>query len=1165
MKMKYFLQKILSPLRGPARLTGGDKRGAFLWALLLVLTLYSCSTTEKNELKVVDPECEYLIDPLGIDAARPLLSWKLEASGNGVMQKAYRVLVASDEEKLKNNIGDLWDSDTVRSGQSLQVEYAGKDLQSRQKVYWKVMVWDNRGNVSDWSKVSTWETAFLQPSDWKAKWIGDRDGEKIRLGQKNPAIYLRKTFEVKSIPEKARVYISGIGYYELYINGKKVGDHVLSPNQTNYDRRVGGEVYNVDLQNFKTRILYETFDITDLLQEGRNAAVVILGNGWYLRTEREEYLPMSYDYPRMIAQFEIDLSRGSEQVVVSDDTWKMTTEGPIRDNSITNGEIYDARLDDEAWYKPGFDDSSWQSTKLVRVPDGKLHAQMSPPDRVTSLIHPVSVKEVRKGVYRYDFGTMFAGWIKFKIKGKKGEKLKMVYFEDNGNNYDQRDTYIFKSDGVELWEPRFTWHAFRYVEIAGSSEPLTLNNVIGKVVHTDVKHTGEFECSNDLFNTISGDFVKTQFDNMHGGVPSDCPHRERRGYTGDGQIAAQAAIYDFDMRAFYTKWLNDIADAQDTQTGYVPYTAPYMSGGGGTAWGSAYIIIPWYMYLYYGDAAVFKKHYEGMKRYIGYLKDHTDENHLFFLGKGGMSDLGEWVPPAPTEIPADFVSSAYFFYDLILMSKMAVVMGKEDEEKAFNEMARRLKSAFNKKYLDTEKMSYSIGRQGANVFPLAFGMVPKEYETKVFNTLVNHIEKDTKGHFDTGMMGTPYLLEVLTKYGRADLAYTVMNQHDFPSYGYNIELGATTLWETWDGKASHSHPMFGSVCAWFYQGLAGINPDPSMPGFKHVVIKPSVVDELDSVNAKYASVYGDIRCEWRVSGRDLKMDIEIPANTTATVYVPASNAANVEVSDKMAVKNGFKDGYAEYKVPSGKYSFISKNIKGILRPVMAVAPAIKPLDTTLFIPGVVTVNIRQFNKNSVIRYTLDGSEPDENSTIYETPFKVTKSTVIKAKVFKKGQDPSVTVKRNIVFVDKERNGVAYKFYEGTWRKLPSLSRMKPERTGKTYRVSIEEMANLPDNFALVMTSELDIREAGSYTFELFSNDGSHMYIDGKLLINNDGLHGFKGRSGKVKLTKGMHKIKVEYFQAGGGRGLELFYEGPGIERQKVPADVLYVSPTPALP
>jgi hypothetical protein len=329
------------------------------------------------------------------------------------------------------------------------------------------------------------------------------------------------------------------------------------------------------------------------------------------------------------------------------------------------------------------------------------------------------------------------------------------------------------------------------------------------------------------------------------------------------------------------------------------------------------------------------------------------------------------------------------------------------------------------------------------------------------------------------------------------------------------------------------------------------------PGFKHVVIKPSPVDELDSVNALYSSVYGNIKSEWSIVGADLKLKVDVPPNTTATVYVPASSAGNVTVDHKGIVPGGFEDGRAMFNIPSGEYNFVSENISSILKSPMAVAPAVTPLDTTLFIPGEVTVRIRQFNKGAQIRYTLDGSDPDENSKLYEKPFKIRESTVIKARVFKKGSEPSTVVKRTIVFVDKEKNGVNYNFYEGVWSDVPDFNRLKPQRKGKTYNLSIEDIANLPDNFGLMMTSDLEIQQAGSYTFELFSNDGSRMYLDGKLLINNDGLHGFIGKTGKAKLTKGKHKITIEYFQAGGGRGLELFYEGPGVERQKVPANVLY--------
>ena len=1131
--------------------------------ILLMAVSFSCSTGKEKNLKVNTLECEYLSNPLGIDVATPRISWKTVADYDGMKQNAYRILVASDMEKLDKNIGDLWDSDTVYSDKSNQIVYAGKPLKSREKVFWKVRVWDTDGNVSPWSEAASLETAFLHSSDWKAKWIGYKYKEKIKVGQKKPAIYLRKEFEVKNMPEKARAYISGLGYYELYINGKKVGDHVLSPNQSNYDRMQSSSISKgislegSDLSHFKQRVYYETLDITDYLQEGKNVAVVILGSGWYMRTETEEYLHLTYGHPRMIAQFEIGSSRGDTQTIVSDESWKLTVDGPITDNSITHGEVYDARLEDPAWYKPGFDDSKWINAKAVRPPLGKLDAQMSPPDRVTKIIMPVSVKEVRDGVYKYDFGTMFSGWVQLKKQGKRGEKIVMKFFEDHGNNYGQRDVYIFKGEGVEKWEPRFTWHAFRYVEVSGSSGPMKLEDLTGKVVHTDVKRAGEFASSNELFNEIEEDYVKTQLDNMHGGVPSDCPHRERRGYTGDGQIAAQAAIYNHDMRAFYAKWLNDIADAQNTVNGYVPNTAPYHSGGGGVAWGSAYVLIPWYMYFYYGDETVLAKHYSGMKRYVDYLTNRTYKGGLIYIRPEDVWDLGEWVPPGTIDIPREFVATAYYYYDLTLLSKIADVIGKNDDAAHLRQLAEKTKDAFNKNYFNKEKNSYSIGRQGANVFPLAFGLVPEGSVEDVFNTLVKHIENETNGHFDTGMMATPYLLEVLTKYGRADLAYTMMNQRDFPSYGYNILRGATTLWETWTGKESHSHPMFGSVCAWFFQGLGGIMPDEKEPGFKHIIVKPAFLNRLDSVVVRYNSVYGEIVNTWRLSGDDIVMQLEVPANTTATVYIPAKSEKSVSVDKSIADSRGVRDGMAIYEVPSGEYVFVSKDVKDMLKSPMLAAPVIEPADTTVFKPSTVKVNIKNYEKNAEVRYTLDGTEPVEASELFTYPFIVDNSVTVKARVFSPGAKPSSSDRSNIVFIDKDKNGIKYKYYQGKWRGIPDFNRLKAERTGKTYTFSLDGIDDLSDAFGLVMTTNLFIEKGGEYTFTLNSNDGSKLFIDGKLIVNSDGLHGFMEEKGKVNLSKGMHKVRLEYFQAGGGRGLELLYRGPGVEEQYVPANVLF--------
>jgi alpha-L-rhamnosidase len=1126
--------------------------------ILLISILCSCSSNKKVE--IVDLNCEYVENPLGIDIVKPRLSWKLNTEDNDIKQNAYRILVSSDIKVLNDNIGDLWDTDTIHSSQSNHVVYDGSKLKSRQKVFWKVKVWDQNNDASSWSKISTWEMALIEKSDWQAKWIGTEETYKPKVGQKNPALYYRKSFDVIGNVRNARAYISGLGYYELYINGKKVGDHVLAPNQTNYDIRQTNSYENGKIANMSTRVLYETHDLSNYLHDGENVASVILGNGWYYQNEKSEYLPLYYDTPRFIAQIEIENTNNENQIIVSDESWKKGN-GPIIDNNLYRGEIYDARLEVQHWELKKFDDRGYKNAEIVRSPEGKLQAQISPPDRVLGIIKPVSISNPKEDVYRYDFGTMFSGWVKIKIKEKRGNSIKLTFFEDNDNNYEQTDTYIFKGEGVEEWEPRFTWHSFRYIEVTSSETELTLDNIEGKIVHTDIKTGGAFSSSNKLFNRILNDYNKTQLDNMHGCVPTDCPHRERRGYTGDGQIAAQAAIYNLDMKSFYTKWIGDISDAQNKKTGYVPNTTPFHSGGGGTAWGSAYIIIPWYMYLYYNDIRILEENYDGMKKYIEYLDGRRDKDGLIYINELDKWDLGEWVPPTETVISPSYVSSAYYYYDLQLMSKISKVLKYNADHDYFKIKSDKTKDAFNIRYFDDEKNSYSIGKQGANVFALAFGLVPEQVEKPVFNSLVQNIEIANSGHFDTGMMGTPYLLEVLTKYDRADLAYTLMNQRDFPSYGYNISRGATTLWETWTGNESHSHPMFGSVTAWFYQGLGGIYPDDNNPGFKHTIIKPNIIQGLDFVNVVYPSIYGEIGSSWKYKNNDLKLSVVVPPNTTASVFIHGDKIEDASVDNSNAIFIGVEENRLHYEVPSGNYQFISKNISKLIKNPMLSIPVIAPADSILFSKDLISVNISNYANNAEIRYTLDGSIPNLNSTQFTKPFtfKLKKSTTIKARVFKNGVKESNISTSRIVLIDSVKNGWNYKYYAGSWNKLPNYAELKPQIIGNVYDFDLSEFSKLNNEFGILFSSELEIKENGEYIFYLKSNDGSKLFINEKLIINADGLHGFSGGSKKLNLSKGKHKIRLEYFQAGGGKGLELLYEGPNIEKQIVPADVLVIS------
>ncbi len=1137
-----------------------NKIHSTLLILSIVLAGISCqrasSTTDQSA--VSELTCEFMEDPCGIDIQNPRLSWKILSSENGQKQTACHVLVASSEKLLSENRGDLWNTGKIESERSVHMVYQGEELEPRDKVFWKVRIWDQNGDPSPWSKTGSWEMG-LDPTDWQAEWIGLKQYKKIKPEGKDPAIYFRKSTEFPRQIKKARAYISGLGYYELYINGEKVGDHLLSPNHTNYDRRQSPAGFDEQgVRNMSTRVSYETWDITSYLKQGKNSFEVWLGNGWYFQNDRAEDLPYSYDTPRFIAQFELEYEDGSREKIISDGSWKASF-GPILHNGVYSGEIYDARLEEGMWNDSSFAKEQRLKAEAVRSPTGRLRAQISPPDRVTRTINPIRMTTPVEGVYRYDLGEMISGWVRLKVSGPRGTTITMKFIEEAGPAYGQTDTYILKGEGSEVWEPRFTWHAFRHVEVS-SPIPLTLDNITGVVVNTDVKSAGTFHSSNELFNTILDNFQRTQLGNMHGGIPSDCPHRERRGYTGDGQIAAEAAIFNFDMASFYTKWMNDLKDAQNPETGYVPNTVPFQSGGGGTAWGSAYIIIPWQMYLYYGDEEILMQHYSGMKKWIEYLKSLTDHSGILKEEK-----LGEWVPPDATEIPPSLVSTAYYYYDLKLLSEIASVLKQTEDSGYFDDLAAQIKEAFNREYYRESTKSYDIGRQGANVFALGFGLVPENRIREVFKSLVRHIESNTDEHVDTGMMGTPLLLNVLTQYGRVDLAYSLMNQHDYPSFGDAIDQGATTLWETWLGDASHSHPMFGSVCQWFYQALAGINPDPEHPGFRNTIIRPRPLGNLNHVSATYRSIYGNIESAWKWEGNNLAVSLTIPVNSTATVIVPAADPDDVTINNGKA-KNckdvsflDFKDSLVTYQVESGHYEFVIEDVRSLTQISILSVPTIMPADSILFLPDTAVVTIHSEDKNAAIRYTLNGNEPDENSPVYSEPFQISTQTIIKAKLFRTGFTPGSYGTSRLTFVNPEVNGLTYRYYEGDWERIPDFTSLKPVRTGTLFEIGLDQIPFKQDKFGLILEGSIEIPAAALYTFYVNSNDGSILYIDGEIVINNDGLHGALEKEGEIKLSEGVHTLRITYFQAGGGFHLKASVSGPGIEKVSIPPDMLYKS------
>ncbi|MFP5080040.1 family 78 glycoside hydrolase catalytic domain [Pedobacter sp. JCM 36344] len=890
-----------------------------LVSCIILLLQINLAFSQQYKLKVQNLSCEYLTNPIAIENLQPKLSWQLKSKAKAIDQKTYSILVASSPALLEQNKGDYWRSGKVNSGNSTHIVYQGKALNSRVKLYWKVKVWDEQGKSSDWSPVNEWSMGLLQPADWKGKWIGAFKDPYPDSAITYPSPFFRKEFMLTKAVRKATVHISGLGFYELQLNGKKVGDQVLAPAVANYDQRpLRHLLYPYDDQSTQ-RVLYNTFDVKSYLNTTNNAIGIQLGNGWYNQRDRRVEGDMWYDVPKLIFQLELIYTDGSTKIISSDASWK-TSSGPLLHDGIFTGEKYDARLAFGNWAQTGYKDSQWKPAILVRAPSGKLHSQTAPFDKVTRTLKPTFGGKVKDSVYLYHLDETVAGWASIAIKGKAGSRLKIRYISEEGEDYGQYDTYILKGGALEHWEPKFTWHAFRKLEVISTDISLNQENLVVKDVHTEVASQGSFECSNPFFNQINAAYLRTQRANFHGSVSSDCPHRERLGYTGDGQTNMESALYSFDMTQFYQKWLKDIDNARNRNTGFVTHTAPFGGGGGGPAWGSAYVIMPWLYYSYYGDRSILEQHYIGMKQWAEYLGTRLDEKGLVSKEEPKGWCLGDWCTPTQIQIPETLVNTAYFYYVTDIMAKVAKSIGKTDDCQTFVNVGKKIKADFNRAYYNSAKSSYWEGRQGADVFALAFGLTSDKNYNPVFNSLLEHL-KATNYHFDTGILGTPLLLKVLAQNGRHDIIYKIMNQKDFPSFGYLLDSKNSTLWETWNGDGSKSHPMFGSVIKWFYSGIAGIKVDPSSPGMQHFIIAPQNLADLTYCRSSYNNLYGKIRSEWkRNEPGKFQILIEIPENSSATFVLPKGKQKIINNSGQPYAVNKKGNAYqAEFK--SGIYEF----------------------------------------------------------------------------------------------------------------------------------------------------------------------------------------------------------------------------------------------------
>lgn len=887
-------------------------------------------------LTVYDLHCEYQTQPLGLDIRQPRLGWKLQADRRAVRQTAYQIVAASTEDDLQEERDLLWDSGRVESDESVHISYKGPQLQSHQRVWWKVRVWDEQAKVTFYSEPAWWEMGLLKPDDWIGQWIGSSvvGGPKTSA----PCPFLRKSFVLEGHNSKARLVITALGLYECFINGQRVGEDVLAPGWTDYNQRVQ----------------YVTYDVGSMLQSGENVVGVILGDGWYCGHVGNVPRQFYGDRPRLLAQLVVDYADGTTETIATDNTWRTTT-GPLLESDLLMGESYDARLEMDGWNEPVFDDSGWQPVVVFDDVDVALVAKYAPPvRRIEELVPLEEPTPVRmnwgRNAWIFDLGQNMVGWIRLRVKGQAGTTIRLRYgemLEADGSLYtanlrDARatDYYTLRGDVEEIYEPRFTFHGFRYVEVSGLDSVPSREMITGIVVHSDTPPTGTFECSDPLINQLQHNIVWGQKGNFLE-VPTDCPQRdERLGWTGDAQIFIRTASFNMGVATFFTKWQQDLADAQSA-LGQIPPVAPKLDFGtdGGPAWADAFVICPWTIYQCYADERLLRTHYEAMRGFhaylirntIGLVRCHPDTE----FEEGGWVGFGDWLS-LDSYTPHDLIGTAFLAHTTQLMSQIAEILGETEDATRFKQLAVDVRRAFVKRFVTADGLIVSQ-TQTAYVLALQFNLVPDNLRATVAKALVRNIE-DTGGHLSTGFVGTPYLLHALTSAGYRDVAYELLHQTDYPSWLYPVTQGATTVWERWDswteekgfqnpGMNSFNHYAYGAVGEWLYRVVAGI--EIGHAGYKQIILRPRPGGQLTSVCATYESVHGRIVSDWRLSpDRRLDWQIEIPANTTARVYVPVSDGDIVLEGRQPATEAlgvsliGREADAAVYQVDSGIYQFV---------------------------------------------------------------------------------------------------------------------------------------------------------------------------------------------------------------------------------------------------
>ncbi|MEO8764022.1 MAG: family 78 glycoside hydrolase catalytic domain [Ginsengibacter sp.] len=888
--------------------------------------------------------CEYLENPLGLDMAKPRLSWNFLSAGRNQSQSAYEIIVSDNEKNTRSCKGNIWETDKISSDQNIQIEFSGRPLKSFTKYFWRVRVYDNNGTASSWSTTATFETAALLASDWQAKWIGDgrKNPEKDEDYYKEDRMPLiRKEFVVPKKIAQARLYISGLGYYEMFLNGQKIGDHVLDPGFTTY----------------KKQVMYVVYDITPSLHNGRNVAGIMLGSGWW------NPLPMKifgrFDLrkiqetgrPCVKAEIHLKYSDGTSENIVTDEKWE-TAPGPITQNNVYLGEKYDARLEQKNWNKADANKDSWRNAVIVNGPSGILTVQMQPAIKITKVINAVKITEPSKDTFIVDMGQNFAGVAHIKVNGAAGTKITLRYGEDvwkDGSlNYWtsvatqikkggikggpgapetawQEDVYTLKGKGIEEWNPRFTFHGFRYVEITGWPGKPSLADIEGLRMNSDLPLNGTFSCSNTMFTKLHEVIQWTFLSNVFS-VQSDCPAREKMGYGADMVVSANSFIYNYNMAGFYRKAVNDFANEQQPDGGITeiaPYTGIADRGYGGESgplgWELGFSFLQKQLYDYYGDKRIIADNYEALARQISFLQTKAVDD-LFYW------DISDHE--ALDTKPESFSASLFYYHHAKLAEEFAGILGKNEESLKYARLASGIKDAIVARYYIKNTGRFDNATQSAQILALWYDVSPQKDAT--IKILMNEFERHN-WHLSTGIFSTMMMFDVLRENNMNNIAYRIADQRDYPGWGNMLLNGATTLWETWafpESDPSQNHPMFGSVDEWFYKSLLGINN--AAPAFKKIVIKPHP-GELTWGKGSYQSMHGEIKSDWKNEPGEFQLKTAIPVNTTAEIWLPAKEGEIITESGNINFQSAglkllrYEKGYAVFATGSGEYDFIVKH------------------------------------------------------------------------------------------------------------------------------------------------------------------------------------------------------------------------------------------------